>query len=61
MWKMWKTDGCGKSHLIRTFFHSVKKPLSYRGRDLSKSRVLTGAAAPDISGNKTHFILNILS
>ena len=61
MWKMWKTDGCGKSHLIRTFFHSVKKPLLYRGRDPSKSRVLTGAATLNISGNKTHFMFNILS
>ena len=55
--------GCGKSHLIKTIYHSVTKTLSYRGNEPDKPRVMllapTGIAAINIGGNTIHSALHI--
>ena len=55
--------GCGKSHLIKTMYHSVTKTFSYHGKELEKPRVMllapTGIAAINIGGNTIHSGLSI--
>ena len=50
--------GCGKSHLIKTIYHSLTKILMHKGRDPEKPRVLllapTGVAAINIDGTTVH-------
>ena len=55
--------GCGKSHLIKTIYHSITKLLLFHGGDPNKTRVLvlapTGVAAINIDGTTIHSGLNI--
>ena len=57
-------DGdCGKSHLIKTIYHSVNKLFLYQSGSPVKPRVLvlvpTGVAAININGTTIHSGLNI--
>ena len=55
--------GCGKSHLIKTIYHSVSKLFLYQSGSPVKPRVLvlapTGVAAINKNGTTIHFGLNI--
>ena len=55
--------GTGKSHLIRTIFHSLTKTFSYRSMAFGKAKVLllapTGVAAINIDGTTIHSALGI--
>ena len=55
--------GCGKSHLIRTIYHSLTKTLSNRTMSPDKPMVLllapTGVAAINIDGTIIHTGLGI--
>ena len=55
--------GTGKSHLIRTIYHSLTKTLSYRATTLDKPKVLlvapTGVAAVNIDGTTIHSALGL--
>ena len=55
--------GTGKSHLIRTIYHSLTKLLSYRAMSLDKPKVLlvapTGVAAVNIDGTTIHTALGL--
>ena len=55
--------GCGKSYLVKTIFHSLKKTLCYNAKDAEKERVLllapTGIAAINIQGTTIHSALHI--
>ena len=48
------SGGCGKSHLVKTIYHSLTKILSYGATTLEKTKVLllapTGVAAINING-----------
>ena len=49
------SGGCGKSYLIKTFYHTINKVFLYRSGDPGEPRVLflapTGVAAININGN----------
>ena len=55
--------GCGKSHLIRTIYHSITKTLGYHANDIEKPQVMllspTGVAAINIGGTTIHCALGI--
>ena len=55
--------GTGKSHLIKTIYHSLTKTLSYRAMSLDKPKVLlvapTGVAAVNIDGTTIHAALGL--
>ena len=55
--------GCGKSHFIKTIYHSMTKLFLYHGGNPDKVRVLfltpSGVAAIKIGGTTMHFGLNI--
>ena len=55
--------GCGKSHLIRTIYHSLTKTLSNQAMSSDKPKVLllapTGVAAINIDGTTIHTGLGI--
>lgn len=55
--------GCGKSYLVKTIYHSLRKLLYYGAHTLDRERVLllapTGIAAINISGNTIHSALKI--
>ena len=55
--------GSGKSHLIKTIYHSITKLLLFRGADPNKFRVLvlapTGVAGINIDGTTIYSGLNI--
>ena len=55
--------GCGKSHLVKTIFHTLSKLLLRKGADPDKPRVLllapTGVAAVNIDGTTIHSGLSI--
>ena len=55
--------GCGKSHLIKTIYHAIKKVFLYRSGDPGKPRALllapTGVAAININRNTIHSGLHI--
>ena len=57
------SGGCGKSHLIKTFYHAINKVFLYRSGDPGKPRVLllptTGVAAININANTIHSALLI--
>ena len=57
------SGGCGKSHLIKTIYHSITKLLLFHGGNPDKIRVLvlapTGVAAINIDGTTIHSGLNI--
>ena len=55
--------GCGKSHLVKTIYHSLTKLFTYNRSNLEKERVLllapTGVAAINIGGTTIHSALCI--
>ena len=55
--------GCGKSHLVKTIYHSLSKLLLRKGADPGRPRVLllapTGVAAVNIDGTTVHSGLGI--
>ena len=60
---LWRSGGCGKSHLIKTVFHAVNKVFLYGSGDPARPRFLllapTGVAAININGNTVHSGLHI--
>ena len=55
--------GCGKSHLVKTIYHSLQKTFSFKNGDPEKARVTllapTGVAAVNIDGTTVHSGLGI--
>ena len=55
--------GTGKSHLVKTIYHSLTKTFSYRANSLDKPKVLliapTGVAAININGTTMHTALGL--
>ena len=55
--------GTGKSHLLKTIYHSLTKVLSYRANSVDKPKVLlvapTGVAAINIDGTTVHSAFGI--
>ena len=55
--------GTGKSHLVKTIYHTLTKTFSYRAMTLDKPKVLlvapTGVAAVNIDGTTIHTALGI--
>ena len=60
-----RNGGCGKSHLIRTIYHSLTKTLSNRAMSSYKPKVLllvpTGVAAINIDGTTIHTTIRYTS